>query len=168
MLTLIVVLAVSLTLNVVFVVLLIVAFLHSNASTSPSVSTVNVNVGTENVASKPVPQKTVSIYTLIDPHSGQVKYVGQSVDVEKRITQHVRDAMTTGAMSKWLAELYAENQLPTVKIVESGLTRNQAKTVEQQYIREYIRGGEKLFNKESVNIVPEIMHRIQIDGPEEV
>ncbi len=165
MVTLIVTLAVSLTLNFVFVAVFIIALLRSKSSLS-AISTVNVNVSTEIPQPKPLAQKAVDIYTFIDPNNGQVKYVGQSVNVQQRVSQHIRAAITSGAMSKWLIELYAQGQLPIVKIVASGLTRNEARNVEKQYIREYIGRGEKLFNKESINVVPEVMHRIQIERPE--
>jgi hypothetical protein len=165
MLTLIVALAISLTLNVVFVGVIITALFRSKSSSS-TVSSVNVTMRSEISRPAPAPPKAVDIYALVDPNDGRIKYVGQSVDVQKRISYHLREALISGAKSKWLFELYTQGQLPTVKIVASGLPSNQARTFEKQYIRECISRGEKLFNKESINIVPEAMNRIQIEGRE--
>jgi GIY-YIG catalytic domain len=166
---LIIALTVSLTLNIIFVVTMI--YLRSKSLPSAplpsSVSMVNLNVGTEIPQSKPVPPKTVDIYTFIDPNTNRVKYVGQSVDVQKRIGQHIRDAITSGAKAKWILDLHAQGQLPIVRIVASGLAKKEANTFEKRLIRDYISSGEKLLNRESLNPVPEIMNRIQIEGPAE-
>ena len=168
MIALVVALTVSLTLNITFVVIAIWYRSKSlpSASSPSSVSMVNVNVGTDIPQSKPIPQRTVGVYTLIDPNTNKVKYVGQSVDIQKRISQHMRDAITSGAKAKWLIDLHDQGQLPNVRIVASGLTRNEANTLEKRLIREYINDGEKLLNKEALKVVPEIMNRIQIEGPE--
>lgn len=167
MVALIVALTVSLTLNVIFVV--VVIWLRSKSFPSAllpsSVSMVNVNVGTEIPQSKLIPPKTVDVYIFIDPNTNKVKYVGQSVDIQKRISQHIRDAITSGAKAKWIIDLHAQGQLPIVRIVASGLAKNEANTLEKRLIREYISSGEKLLNKESLSVVPEIMNRIQIEGP---
>ena len=40
-------------------------------------------------------ERTVQIYQLVDPRTGQPFYVGQTIDAQKRLAKHIRDAVDT-------------------------------------------------------------------------
>jgi len=57
------------------------------------------------------------IYTLRDPVTGAVRYVGQSVAPRGRLTQHLK-VPTSPAMSAWFGELAALSLSPLMVIVD--------------------------------------------------
>lgn len=158
MITLIVLLTVSVTINVLFIIVIVFALLRSRP---PARSTTVATVQTVTL-----PPRTVEIYTLIDPTNGRVKYVGYSDNVRRRINQHLHKAFSSDAMALWIQELYEQGLQPRVKVVASGVSFKDALAVESQFIAEYIRAGEKLFNKEAARPSSELMRRILIEGPD--
>jgi hypothetical protein len=61
----------------------------------------------------------VSIYGLVDPRTGVVRYVGRSVDVAQRVRDHVGDRRDGSARGEWLSELVAEGLRPGVVVFET-------------------------------------------------
>lgn len=61
------------------------------------------------------------IYTLIDPRTNQVRYVGKSDRPERRVRDHLCDARrgVTDHKSRWLALLLREGLRPEVHILET-------------------------------------------------
>jgi hypothetical protein len=105
-------------------------------------------------------------YTLIDPINGGIKYVGITDNVRRRIDQHIRLAFTYGGLITWIHELYMQGMHPRVKVVASGLPSKDARAVEGRLIEEYIKAGEKLFNRQLVNPGYEMTRRIVIEKSE--
>lgn len=60
-----------------------------------------------------------SIYALVDPRSGNVRYVGKSINVGERVKWHMRDRSST-RKGRWLRQLGAAGLQPQVLILETG------------------------------------------------
>ena len=64
----------------------------------------------------------VLIYTLTDPRTKEIRYVGKTVNMVNRMARHKRDAMKRGSTSvhrnAWLRSLYSNQLSPIVNVVE--------------------------------------------------
>ncbi len=58
-----------------------------------------------------------AIYALCDPRTGQIVYIGQSVNAERRYKQHIGLYFNHGRVSAWIKNLAAEGLKPTQKIL---------------------------------------------------
>jgi hypothetical protein len=85
-------------------------------------------------------ERSISIYALTDPSSGDVHYVGQAVDLWKRYARHL--FMLGGRVEKqaWLKDLKAKGTLPGLKILEV-VSPDEADCRERWWISEYRRQG---------------------------
>ena len=61
-----------------------------------------------------------TIYTLSDPRSGEVRYVGKTINtLSKRLSQHICQAKRTqGHKACWVRSLLAEGVTPVIKYVD--------------------------------------------------
>lgn len=77
------------------------------------------------------------VYLLRDPRNNEPKYVGLSLDTEKRFRRHL--SKSHGKVRLWVEELKALGLEPLLEILEvvPGLHTDR----EQHFIREYGRGG---------------------------
>ena len=79
------------------------------------------------------PKPVVRIYTLSDPRTGVVRYVGQTKnDVNRRLALHM--AVTT--LTRWILELEAEGVKPVVEVVEEVPSR-QGTEAELKWMRHF-------------------------------
>src|SRR5215469_8711728 len=56
------------------------------------------------------------VYEFVDPDSASTVYVGRGVNVERRVDQHLRAAMTTGLFYMWIAEKIQNGKRPIVRV----------------------------------------------------
>lgn len=65
----------------------------------------------------------VQIYTLSDPDSGAVRYVGQSADAQARLRAHLGDSgrarSTNPALAAWLLALRQAGKKPMLRVVQT-------------------------------------------------
>ena len=87
---------------------------------------------------------TSGVYLLRDPISGIVRYVGKSVNVERRISQHWVSRSTPSRLSSWLLELDLQGMRPRVDIIRVPV--DHLEKVESFYIDQY---WENSFNGKS-------------------
>ncbi len=90
-----------------------------------------------------------SIYALIDPRDTTVRYVGCAVDVENRVSQHLKDRANT-PKCKWLAELRHYGLTPDVEILEVVNGFFLALLREEYWIGEMLRSGAPLTNLRNI------------------
>lgn len=87
-----------------------------------------------------------SVYTLSDPRNGEVRYVGCSMHPYVRYGQHLSLTGANFKKSNWIKELAALQIMPTLTIVETLLSREEAMKRETHWIRCYSESGAELTN----------------------
>lgn len=89
---------------------------------------------------------TVFIYTLIDPFSDEIRYIGKSVNPKKRLNKHLSKARKNTKTHKdaWLNSLLKKNSKPILKILFE-VPENDWQTTEKSLI-EYYSKSEPLLN----------------------
>ena len=86
------------------------------------------------------------IYGLCDPRSGCLLYIGQSRWPERRLFEHLGDAVRSARpKDKWVRELVMAGLAPTLVLLES-VPDEQANVAEQFYIALFRALGAKLVN----------------------
>jgi hypothetical protein len=96
------------------------------------------------------PAKTVTIYALTDPDSGEVRYVGQTIgDPVKRHYEHV--VASHGAqctpVGLWIRTLAENGQVPGLTILEAQVAPHRNAEREVWWIAHYRGKGAHLLNK---------------------
>lgn len=90
----------------------------------------------------------VSIYVLIDPRHGDIRYVGQTTQHPVvRMCQHIADSRIdkNDKKTKWLMDLVENNLLPEVKVVDTVLLKDSY-SKELEWINKYRADGVEIFN----------------------
>jgi len=81
--------------------------------------------------------KEVSVYALLDPRVGKARYVGRSVDPERRLSEHVtraRKGLGRSHRCNWIRQLDGEGLRPGVVVLEHGLTADESVVAERWWI----------------------------------
>lgn len=107
----------------------------------------------------------VIIYALIDPRTDEVKYIGQTKNLNARLVDHVcmankhleKKDMTPKAC--WLAELLKLSKQPKIEILET-TTIALSNLAERHWIQYYIKNGCNLLNILCVEKEPPIQNFI--------
>ena len=66
----------------------------------------------------PPVDEMVYIYTLTDPNTNEVRYVGGSRDVAHRYNNHLFDSTSNKNKVEWINELKSQNKKPILRIIE--------------------------------------------------
>jgi group I intron endonuclease len=90
-------------------------------------------------------ERTYSIYSLNEPNSEIVRYIGFSYNPNKRYEEHLRENNICYKRN-WVKSLKNENQLPLLYIIEDGLTKDEALQKEIHYIKLLKSVGARLTN----------------------
>jgi hypothetical protein len=94
-------------------------------------------------------QAVSGVYALIDPRSGRVMYVGQSIDIDFRYRQHCDPFVTTSDCNlrkrHWIDELRKSDLTPTLVILER-CEYPDSDEIERHYIRDFRAQGQCEFN----------------------
>jgi hypothetical protein len=62
--------------------------------------------------------KQVTIYTLSDPDTGEVRYVGKANNATNRLKSHLRDSLTRNSpLYSWVRKLTAKGKSPTMQVL---------------------------------------------------
>ena len=91
-------------------------------------------------------EKKYSVYSLKDPKTGEVRYVGISQNVKKRFRQHITDNKDCHK-KRWINKLLKENLLPSLETVDRNLSIEDAFELEKKYIKNFKEIGIKLTNE---------------------
>jgi|ERR1035437_98977 group I intron endonuclease len=90
--------------------------------------------------------KNISIYTLSDPDTNLVRYVGVSENVDRRFKEHMTEKRHNTYRLNWINKLKRSNKEPIMEIIEDNLTMNAAFELEIHYIKLFKSLGAKLTN----------------------
>lgn len=90
---------------------------------------------------------TVYVYALVDPRDGEVRYIGRTSNVERRLWQHVSPSMLAkhSPRAKWIRSLLAEGKQPEMRVIEA-TTRDRGDAQEAHWMRHFEARGAKLTN----------------------
>ncbi|HLJ80655.1 MAG TPA: phage antirepressor N-terminal domain-containing protein [Ktedonobacterales bacterium] len=97
-----------------------------------------------------MPAGAFAVYTLSDPNTGAVRYVGVTQRPRARFLQHFKHPVLRGEKQRWLEQLAAQDQLPIMTIAEvfSG-SLEEAQRREQEWITRLSAEGAPLLNRET-------------------
>lgn len=78
----------------------------------------------------------VSIYCLIDPRTKEIRYVGKTVNLPRRLRVHLRDPARNHRVN-WIRSLVAEGMKPVAEVLEkcSGVTWQESERFWISYLR---------------------------------
>lgn len=89
---------------------------------------------------------THSVYALCDPRTGDIRYIGQAVDIHQRYAQHLLNKEENRAKVAWLSELKAIGKIPTLIILEKDIEKRDILHREMHWIGHYLLCGANLLN----------------------
>jgi antirepressor protein/GIY-YIG catalytic domain-containing protein len=97
-----------------------------------------------------LPEDTFAIYTLTDPTSNAIHYVGMTQQSPRvRLMQHLKHLTTRGMKQEWLTRLMDDEQVPIMTIVEMVTgTQEDALERERHWINRLQGEGHPLLNAE--------------------
>lgn len=86
------------------------------------------------------------IYQLTDPRDNEARYIGLSVDPERRYREHLSGLYSTEPMLQWLNELETMQISPIMVVLEEVETLENARERELTWIKIRLDQGGKLLN----------------------
>jgi hypothetical protein len=86
-----------------------------------------------------------TIYGLVDPRSGAVRYVGKTVNPRDRFTSHCRPSAKLPNVRAWVAELHSQGLKPTLEVLER-VHQADSDASEMRWIATVSARGEPLLN----------------------
>jgi len=89
----------------------------------------------------------VYIYELIDPRDGQVRYIGKTVDLKKRLSSHIRDMDPSSAKVEWINSLTENGFYPLLRVIETCDENNWAERERFHIMKAVNVYGDKILNK---------------------
>ena len=92
---------------------------------------------------------SISIYGLIDPRSGELRYIGKATDVPRRISTHYTEARKGNVLHsrRWLAGLLVQGLKADVEILEHVEDNEKANEAERFWIASMRLAGANLTNR---------------------
>src|SRR6266568_4337485 len=94
-----------------------------------------------------------TVYALLDPRDDSIKYVGLTINPERRLARHISSRTSaTPEKRTWHEELIALNITPILLPLETGMfCEMEARERESFWIKELLEAGSELFNSPSTN-----------------
>lgn len=89
---------------------------------------------------------THSVYALCDPRTGDIRYIGQAIDIYQRYCSHLLYASDNKAKWDWIQELKSLYLFPTLIVLEKGVAKNNIHKQEMYWIDYYLKKGSALTN----------------------
>lgn len=77
--------------------------------------------------------ETGAVYYLTDPRNGQPRYVGSSVDPERRLSQHISQTHNN-RVREWIDELESEGLMPQIQIVARDVPKSELRDTEHEIL----------------------------------
>lgn len=97
-----------------------------------------------------MPEGTYALYTLSDPDTGAVRYVGITQRPRSRLLHHLKHPVLHGEKQRWLEQLASRDRIPLMTIVETFYgTSEEALQHERKWIRRLTGEGAALLNHET-------------------
>ncbi len=90
--------------------------------------------------------KTIYIYGLSDPRNDIIRYVGKSLNVERRLTAHLKNSNACKHCHSWLVKLKGDGVDPKVTILETLESDANWIVSEKKWIKHFKEQGNNLTN----------------------
>lgn len=91
------------------------------------------------------------IYSLSDPRTGEVRYVGWSMWIRERYQSHIANSdRSNPAKNAWISELKSLGLIPILTVLDQTRSMVTASIYEKWWIQFYIRQGARLTNIQDV------------------
>jgi predicted GIY-YIG superfamily endonuclease len=87
------------------------------------------------------------IYSIKDPETLRIVYVGETKDIKSRICQHLQNKNANQLKYQFISTLKKKGLSPIFEIIDFAQTKREALSKENQYINKYLKEGFELFNK---------------------
>jgi hypothetical protein len=100
---------------------------------------------------KPTPAMPWCVYTLTDPRTNEVRYVGWTTNLPRRFREHLSEGRRRHSQSRkhtWISGVIADGFLPIATVVEEGMGP-EWEAVERKWIAAYRALGCELTNETS-------------------
>lgn len=92
--------------------------------------------------------KMYTVYVLIDPRDGTVRYVGiTNQTTNRRLDQHLKRTDGNNEKSGWIDELILAGLKPRIKAIEEVLTLKEANERETYWIQHYLARNTPITNR---------------------
>lgn len=88
-----------------------------------------------------------TIYALIDPSDGLIRYVGMAQDLYSRFIQHINCESRNAEKNLWVTDCRSRNVMIQMRTLEAVETRDQALEAEKRWIEHYCALSMPLLNK---------------------
>lgn len=98
----------------------------------------------------------VSIYALVDPRDGQIRYIGQSRSLEWRYQEHCFRGAANPLVGDWRDELRAAGLIYQLRLLET-TTREMADGRERFWIMWALRRKCPLLNKQHMALLRDLL-----------
>lgn len=98
------------------------------------------------------------IYTLSDPNTLEVRYIGQTNDINRRYNDHVASSLNENSSTfkthkaRWIKKLVDVGNKPIISIIDECNTLEESNKLEKFYIEKYTNDGYKLTNSYSTDV----------------
>lgn len=79
-------------------------------------------------------ERTYSVYWMRCPETKLIRYIGISMNPKHRLKWHLKSGYPHTASQKWVVALRDRGLIPIQQIVFSGLTKEQAESVEARLV----------------------------------
>lgn len=101
-------------------------------------------------------KKLIYIYSISDPDTSEIRYIGQTIDFQNRCKEHLTE---TDIKEKhdWICELLSRNKLPIFTIVDTFYftTYSENNLREKYHAIEAFENGNRLFNSKRLYTITE-------------
>lgn len=92
------------------------------------------------------------IYVLKDPITDEIRYVGQTNDIQRRYNDHISSSINENSSDintykcRWIRKLLSDGSKPTIEIIDRCESLIESNILEKYYIEKYYEEGCKLTN----------------------
>lgn len=98
------------------------------------------------------------IYTLSDPNTLEVRYIGQTNNINRRYNDHLSSSLNEISntfntyKARWIRKLILEGYSPIISIIHECVDLYESNNMERFYIDRYTNEGYKLTNSYSIDV----------------
>jgi len=89
------------------------------------------------------------IYVLGDPRDGEIRYIGQTSNLRRRLIEHLK-MQNSFEMNKWICSLIKDGLKPIIFGIERVSSGRKSNSAERRWVRECLKSGCQLLNRKKM------------------